>query len=217
MKTKIGILGSGNVGQALAKGFIKNDHEVMIGTRNTSKLEDWQKESGDKGRVGSMQEAAQFGDILVLAVKGSAAKDALTLAGQANLAGKTIIDATNPIADKAPDNGVLHFFTDLEASLMEKLQADFADAHFVKAFNSVGSALMVDPQFGGMEKPTMFICGNDDNAKEEVKQILERFGWESEDMGPAAAARAIEPLCILWCIPGFTRNEWMHAFKLLKK
>ena len=197
MKTKIGILGSGNVGKALANGFIKNGYDVMIGTRNTSKLDDWQKDAGDKGRVGTIQEAAQFGDILVLAVKGSAANDALSLAGHANISGKTIIDATNPIADREPDNAVLHFFTDLESSLMEKLQQEFSDAHFVKAFNSVGSALMVDPEFGGMTKPTMFICGNDESAKEKVKQILEKFGWESEDMGPVEAARAIEPLCIL--------------------
>ncbi len=216
MNSKIGILGSGDVGKALANGFIKYGHEVMIGTRNTSKLTDWQKKAGDKGRVGSMQETAQFGDILVLAVKGSAAKDALTLAGRTNLQGKTIIDATNPIADKAPENGVLHFFTDLEESLMEKLQKEFTDSHFVKAFNSVGSLHMVDPEFGG-NKPTMFICGNNQKAKDETRDILDTFGWETADMGTAEAARAIEPLCILWCIPGIAQNQWMHAFKLLKK
>lgn len=216
MNAKIGIIGSGVVGQALANGFIKNGHETMIGTRNTSKLDDWQKEAGDKGRVGSMQEAAQFGEIIVLAVKGSAAKDALTLSGRENLSGKTIIDATNPIADKAPENGVIHFFTDLEESLMEKLQKEFAEAKFVKAFNSIGNAFMVDPDFGGI-KPTMFICGNKEEAKDEVKHILNVFGWESFDMGTAAAARAIEPLCILWCIPGIANNDWMHAFKFLSK
>ncbi len=216
MKTNIGIIGSGSVGQTLANGFIKYGYEVMIGTRDTSKLDDWQEEAGDQGRVGSMQEAAQFGEIIVLAVKGTAAKDALTLAGHSSISGKTIIDATNPIADKAPESGVLHFFTDLEESLMEQLQQEFSDAHFVKAFNSVGSALMVDPDLEGT-KPTMFICGNSEDAKSEVVDILGKFGWEYEDMGPAVAARAIEPLCILWCIPGFARNEWMHAFKMLKK
>jgi predicted dinucleotide-binding enzyme len=98
---------------------------------------------------------------------------------------------------------------------MEQLQREFPDAHFVKAFNSVGSALMVDPQFKD-GKPTMFICGNDDKAKEVVAGIVKQFGWESEDMGGAEAARAIEPLCILWCIPGFRNNEWSHAFKLLR-
>jgi predicted dinucleotide-binding enzyme len=99
---------------------------------------------------------------------------------------------------------------------MEQLQREFAAAHFVKAFNSVGAAFMVDPKFEG-GKPTMFICGNDDAAKKSVVKILDQFGWETEDMGTAEAARAIEPLCMLWCLPGFLRNEWTHAFKLLKK
>ncbi|HPE55170.1 MAG TPA: NAD(P)-binding domain-containing protein [Bacteroidales bacterium] len=215
MKTKIGILGSGGVGQTLANGFIKHGYEVMIGSRDTSKLNDWKEQAGNKGQVGSFQEAAAFGETLVLAVKGTAAKDALTLAGKSSLAGKTIIDATNPIADKAPDSGVLHFFTDLNNSLMEQLQNEFAEANFVKAFSSVGAALMVNPQLGGI-KPSMFIAGNSSDAKSEVKQILDKFGWETEDMGPAIAARAIEPLCILWCIPGFAQNDWMHAFKVLR-
>jgi hypothetical protein len=101
-------------------------------------------------------------------------------------------------------------------SLMEKLQNQFADAHFVKAYNSVGVPCMIDPKFEG-GRPTMFICGNDADAKKQVAQINEQFGWETADMGTAEAARAIEPLCMLWCIPGFIRNDWMHAFKLLTK
>jgi hypothetical protein len=132
-----------------------------------------------------------------------------------NLAGKPIVDATNPIADTPPANGVLKFFTSLEDSLMERLQREFAGARFVKAFNSVGNASMVDPKFKGGQ-PTMFICGNDEAAKKIVTGILDEFGWETADMGAAEAARAIEPLCILWCIPGFLRQEWTHAFKLLK-
>jgi predicted dinucleotide-binding enzyme len=127
-----------------------------------------------------------------------------------------VIDATNPIADAAPENGVLKFFTDLSSSLMEELQKKFSQANFVKAFSCVGNALMVNPDFGGT-KPTMFIAGNNDDSKKAVKQILDSFGWEIEDMGKVEAARAIEPLCILWCIPGFLENKWMHAFKLLKK
>ena len=100
---------------------------------------------------------------------------------------------------------------------MEQLQKDFPDAHFVKAFNSVGAPQMVDPQLRGGVRPTMFICGNDDAAKKTVTGILDQFGWETADMGTAEAARAIEPLCMLWCILGFTKNEWTHAFKLLHK
>jgi predicted dinucleotide-binding enzyme len=132
----------------------------------------------------------------------------------ANLAGKVIIDATNPIAEAPPTNGVLKYFTTLDDSLMERLQREFTGARFVKAFNSVGNASMVNPAFKG-GKPTMFICGNDEAAKKTVTGILDAFGWETADMGAVEAARAIEPLCMLWCIPGFLRQDWVHAFKLL--
>jgi predicted dinucleotide-binding enzyme len=151
---------------------------------------------------------------VVLAVKGSAAADVLRLAGAAQLAGKVVIDVTNPIADAPPVNGVLKFYTSLDESQMERLQREVGGIRFVKAFNSVGNALMVNPQFKS-GKPTMFICGNDDAAKQIVSGILDQFGWETADMGKVEAARAIEPLCMLWCIPGFLRNEWAHAFKLL--
>jgi hypothetical protein len=148
-------------------------------------------------------------------VKGSVASEALRVAGAGNLKGKPVIDACNPIADAPPVNGVLQFFTDLKHSLMEKLQQEFPDAHFVKAFNSVGSALMIDPKLPG-GKPSMFICGNDEAAKKAVGAIVAEVGWEVEDMGKAESARAIEPLCMLWCLPGFARNDWMHAFKVLR-
>jgi predicted dinucleotide-binding enzyme len=197
----------------LASGFLKHGHEVIIGTRTPDKLAAW-KQKNPLGRVSNFDDAAKSGELIVLAVKGAAAKDALAGAGAANLARKIVIDATNPIADAAPVNGVLKFFTDLNESLMERLQREFAGARFVKAFNSVGSACMVNPEFrGGI--PTMFICGNDDAAKTVVTGILAQFGWETADMGRAEAARAIEPLCMLWCIPGFVRNDWFHAFKLL--
>ena len=215
MKTKIGIIGSGVVSQVLADGFLKHGYEVKIGSRDTSKLNEWKNKAGEKGSTGSFAEAASFGEIIVLAVKGTAASEALKLAGETNLKGKTIIDATNPIDNKAPENGVLRFFTNLDESLMEQLQKTFPGANFVKAFNSVGNPMMVNPDYKGI-KPTMFICGNNENAKKEVKHILDQFGWETEDMGKAEAARAIEPLCMLWCIPGFIKNEWTHAFKLLK-
>ncbi len=212
---KVGILGSGEVARALAGGFVKHGYDVTMGTRDPAKLGDW-KAKNPKGKVGSFADAAKFGELVVLAVKGTAAADALRAAGLGNVSGKVIIDATNPIADAPPVNGVLKFFTDLDESLMERLQREFADARFVKAFNSVGNAHMVNPQFAG-GKPTMFICGNDEAAKKVVTEILDQFGWETADMGKVEAARAIEPLCMLWCIPGLLRNKWDHAFKLVHK
>ncbi len=209
-KKKIGILGSGIVAKALAKGFIKYGYEIFFGTRDVSKLEDFKDKSG----IGSFEEAAKFGEIIVLAGKGTAAEEILKLSGTENLKAKTIIDATNPLADVPPVNGVLKFFTGPDDSLMERLQKLCPDANFVKCFNSIGNAFMVDPDFNGA-RPTMFICGNDSDAKSEVQDILKEFKWEWADMGKVEAARAIEPLCILWCIPGLLRNEWNHAFKLL--
>jgi predicted dinucleotide-binding enzyme len=208
---KVGVLGSGDVGKTLAAGFLKHGHDVTIGTRTPDKLAEWGQKN-PRGHIGSFEDAAKFAEVVVLAVKGEVARDALLAAGDANLAGKIVIDATNPIADAPPVNGVLKFFTDLNESLMERLQAEFAGARFVKAFNSVGAACMVNPQFTGT--PTMFICGNDDVAKKAVSGILAQFGWETADMGKVEGARAIEPLCMLWCIPGFLRNDWFHAFKL---
>ncbi|HEY1038664.1 MAG TPA: NAD(P)-binding domain-containing protein [Bacteroidia bacterium] len=213
---RIGIIGSGAVAKTLASGYIKHGYDVMMGTRTASKLDEW-KAKHEHGKVGSFDEAAGWGELLVLAVKGSVAKDALIMMGKENLKGKTIIDTTNPIASEIPPvNGVLSYFTPANSSLHEDLQHAFPEAHFVKCYNSVGSPFMVDPDFGGV-KPTMFICGNSDAAKMEVKEILAKTGWETEDMGKAEAARGIEPLCVLWCTLGFNGGGWSHAFKLLKK
>jgi predicted dinucleotide-binding enzyme len=212
MKTKIGILGSGVVAKALADGFVKYGYQVMLGTRDVTKLNKYT----DVANVGSFEETAKWGETIVLACKGTAAEEVLGLAGIDNLKGKTVIDTTNPISDEPPENGVLKFFTGPNQSLMEKLQSIAPNANFVKCFSCVGNAFMVDPDFPE-GKPTMFMCGKSTDAKNEVELILEKFGWEYEDMGVAEAARAIEPLCILWCIPGFINNSWSHALKLLKK
>jgi predicted dinucleotide-binding enzyme len=213
-KNKIGILGSGQVAQVLGNGFIKYGYEVMIGTREPSKLDDWKSKAGAKASVGSFNDAAAFGEIIVLAVKGGVVEELATSVAS-SLAGKTIIDPTNPIAAAPPENGVLRYFTDINQSLLERLQKAVPAGNFVKAFNSVGSNFMVNPKIAG-GKPTMFIAGNNDGAKDDVKVILEKFEWDIADMGKAEAARAIEPLCMLWCIPGIAKGEWSHAFKLLK-
>ncbi|GDX51872.1 DNA-binding protein [Bacteroidota bacterium] len=216
LNKKIGILGSGAVAKALAKGFLQNDCEVMLGTRDASKLKDFNEQNGNKYKIGSFEQTAQFGEIIVLAVKGTVAKTVIEQSSIQNLNGKTVIDTTNPIAELPPVNGVIQLFTGPNDSLMEQLQKNFSEINFVKAFSCVGNALMVNPDFSGL-KPTMFICGNNEAAKQSVTEILTTFNWETEDMGKVESARAIEPLVVLWCLPGFLRNQWTQAFKMLKK
>jgi hypothetical protein len=165
--------------------------------------------------VGTFAEAARHGEVVVLAVKGEAAEAVLDHCGEGSLDGKTVIDTTNPIAARPPVHGVLSFFTTLDESLMERLQRRAPSARFVKAFSCVGNALMVNPRMAG-GPPSMFICGDHAGAKAEVAAILERFGWETEDLGAVEAARAIEPLCILWCIPGLNHGRWNHALKMIR-
>ena len=214
MKT-VAILGSGLVGQTLAGGFAKHGFRVVIGTGHPEKKIDWKDTALRNVKVTTYAGAAEAAEPVVVAVKGTVAEGVVHgVASQ--IAGKIVMDASNPIADAPPENGVLRFFTTLDKSLMERLQKLAPAAQFVKVFNSVGAAFMVNPDFGGI-RPTMFICGDHAPSKKEVTAILEQLGWEAEDMGGAQGARAIEPLCMLWCIPGLLRNQWSHAFKLLKK
>jgi 8-hydroxy-5-deazaflavin:NADPH oxidoreductase len=208
-----GVLGSGEVGQVLAKGLKDHGYEVRIGSRTPAKLADYSKQNGIES--GTFAVVGQWAEALVLSVKGDAAEQVLALVGKSSLAGKLIIDTTNPLTDEPPEQGVLHSFTGLNESLMERLQRAYPEGRFVKAFNCVGSARMVDPDFGGV-RPTMFYCGDDANAKATVARVLDQFGWEAADMGGAVGARAIEPLAVLWCIPGFLQDSWTHAFKLLR-
>lgn len=213
----IGILGSGEVGTTLAGGFLKNGYKVCVGSGHPEKLDEWKSQQNESASTGTFADAARFGHLLILAVKGDAALKVLDTVDSSDLDGKTIIDTTNAIDNVPPENGVLHCFTSINQSLMEVLQKAHPNANFVKAYNSVGASLMINPDFGST-KPTMFICGNSDEAKKEVTEVNTLFGYDTEDMGGVEAARAIEPLCLLWCIPGFLRDEWDgHAFKLLRK
>jgi predicted dinucleotide-binding enzyme len=210
---KFGVLCSGVVAQTLAKGLRKHDYDVRIGSRSAGTLADFTSQTGIP--AGTFAEVAEWADVVVLAVKGTAAESAISMVGPERLRGKVVIDTTNPIADAPPVDGVLKFFTGPNESLMERLQSAVPDARFVKAFNSVGNAFMVNPSLPG-GRPTMFYCGNDLDAKKVVAEVLDKFGWDLADMGGAAGARAIEPLCQLWCIPGLRENQWSHAFKLLR-
>jgi 8-hydroxy-5-deazaflavin:NADPH oxidoreductase len=204
---KIAVLGTGVVGQTLANGLRAEGHEVSIGSRAGTPIEGWD------GPIGVHSTVLAGAEVAILAVKGSVAEELATSLA-ADLAGKVVIDTTNPISDAAPTDGVLAYFTDSNDSLLEHLQAAVPAAKFVKAFNSVGAYKMIRPSYAE-GRPSMFICGNDVDAKAVVAGLVSSLGWDVEDMGTSAAARAIEPLCRLWCIKGFTANEWTHAFKLL--
>jgi predicted dinucleotide-binding enzyme len=214
---KVGILGSGIVGRTLGSGFIKHGHQVMLGTRDPKDKDvaDWLAQNSG-ATAGTFADAAAFGEVLLLAVKGQIVDKVIALAKPENFAGKTVIDANNPIADAPPVKGVIPFTTGPNESLGEKIQALIPKAHVVKAFNSVGSGLMVNPKFE-QGPPTMFFCGDDDGAKAKVSEIIRQFGWEPWDCGGIIASRALEPLCMLWLIPGFLRNQWTHAFKVLTR
>ena len=214
---KIGILGSGKVGEVLGNGFLAHGFPVMRGSREPAKLAAWKAAAKGDASVGTPAQTAAWGEILVLAVKGSGAESAIQEAGIANLAGKLVIDTTNPIADAPPKNGALSYFTGANESLLQRLQERAPQAKFVKAWNSVGNAVMVNPKLGTPPTtPSMFICGADAGAKQETSEILARFGWEAIDVGGVELGYAIEALCILWCAPGFLRNDWVHAFKYLR-
>lgn len=208
---KVGIVGSGDVAKALAVGFLSRGHEVMLGTRDPAKLADWVSERAGAA-AGSSSDAATFGEIVLLATLGTAAVDAVRQAGIDRFAGKVVIDATNPLRF---DDAGPHLAVGLEDSLGEQVQRAIPQARVVKAFNTVGSPHMIDPQFGG-GPPTMFIGGNDDEAKQTVTQILRDFGWDVADLGGIEASRYLEPMCMAWVAYGARTNTWQHAFKLLR-
>jgi predicted dinucleotide-binding enzyme len=205
---KIGIIGSGIVGETLAKGFIKHGYQVTIGTNTAGKRDGLRAKMNDQAAVGTFEDAATFGEVVVLATKGTAAEAALKAAGTARLAGKTVIDTCNPIADTPPVNGVLQYFTSQNESLMERLQKAAPDVRFVKAFSCIGNAFMVDPDFNG-EKPTMFICGNDEAAKAEVRTILEQFGHDVADMGAVEGAR--DRTAVYSVVHSRLQRRWLDA------
>jgi predicted dinucleotide-binding enzyme len=201
-KQKVGILGTGEVGKALGRGFVSRGCEVRIGSREK------------KGEHVSFADAAKFGDLIVVATRWDGTENALELAGKANFNGKVVIDATNPLKlVNGQPVGLERGFSD---SGGEQVQRWLPDAKVVKAFNIVGNALMVDPKLPG-GPPTMFIGGNDEGAKREVTDILTDFGWETIDVGGIEAARLLEPMCWLWVQSAAKTGKWMQAFKMLRQ
>lgn len=213
---KIGILGTGDVGQVLGAGFAGLGHQVKIGSRNPQqeKVQAWVKKTGANASSGTFAETASFGEIIVLATLGTGTENAIKLAGPKNFSGKIVIDATNPLDfSKGVPPAMTMGHT---SSLGEQIQNLIPDAKVVKAYNIIGNAHMINPQFPG-GPPDMFICGNDDQAKQKVTEILKNFGWSVIDIGGIEGSRYLEPLAMVWIIYGFRTNTWNHAFKLLRK
>jgi predicted dinucleotide-binding enzyme len=208
---KIGILGSGDVGRALAKAFASEGHEVTIATRDVKgpKSADLQK-LGLK--VDSFASTAKFAEVAVLATLWAGTKDAIALAGPKNLAGKVVIDVTNPLdfAGGMPPTLAISG----NDSGGEQVQGWLKESQVVKAFNTVGNEHMYKPSFG-KQTPTMFYCGNNAGAKEVVKTILLEFGWQPCDVGDINGSRELEALCILWVKIGMQSGNWANAFKVL--
>ena len=212
---KIGILGSGQVGQRLGNGFLNLGHEVKIGSRdpNSETVQAWITKAGSHVSSGTFAEAAAFADVALLATLWSGTENAIKLAGQEHLAGKVVIDATNPLKIiKGTPPALTHGNTD---SGGEQVQRWLPQSKIVKAFNIIGNALMVNPKLPG-GPPDMFICGNDEEAKKTVTEILTAFGWSTIDIGGIEGSRLLEPMCILWVVYGVRTNSWNHAFKLLR-
>ena len=213
---QIGILGSGGVGQALGLGFAQQGHEVKIGSREpgSEKLKPWLAQAGKKASTGSFAETARFADLAVLAIHWNGVQSAIQLAEPGNLARKVVIDVTNPVVREP--NKPMYLALGNTDSGGEQVQRWLPNSKVVKAFNTVGSAHMVNPQFPG-GPPDMFICGNDASAKQTVSGICKSFGWGVVDAGGIEGARLLEPMCILWSVHGMQTNSWNHAFKLLHK
>lgn len=208
----IGVIGSGQVGQTLAKGLAAEGHAVRIGSREGNKLGDFTTQTAIA--EARFFEVARDADVVILAVKGTVAEALMRELAPA-LVGKVVLDTTNPIADVAPKDGILQYFTAANESLLERLQAAAPTSHLVKFFSSVGYGVMVHPKLQGAT-PSMFVCGNDAGAKKTASALAAQLGWNVEDLGSAAAGHAVEALCQLWCQPGFQKNDWAHAFAVLR-
>jgi 8-hydroxy-5-deazaflavin:NADPH oxidoreductase len=213
--SRVGVLGSGEVGRRLAAGFCSRGHDVMIGSRDPAKpeLREWLSGDGAGIEAGTFAQAAAHGELLVLAVLGNAAEEAIADAGPENFSAKVVIDATNPLDFSGGFPPKLSIAG--EDSLGERVQRALPDAKVVKAFNTIGNPYFVDPSFSEGE-PTMLIAGDDEGAKRTVGDVLVDFGWpDPVDIGGIEGSRVLEAICIAWVKIGGMRGAWDHGFKLL--
>jgi len=213
---RVGILGTGDVGKALGKGFVTLGHDVKMGSRDAKneKALAWAKEVGAKASAGTFADAASFGEIVILATLGVANESALKMAGPEKLRGKVVVDTTNPLDFSAGMPPKLAVSGNDSAG--ERVQRLLPDAQVVKAFNTVGNPFMFRPSFPG-GPPDMFFCGNNDDAKKQVAALLKDFGWGVVDVGGIESSRYLEAMCMVWVLSAIRTNNWNQAFKLLRK
>jgi 8-hydroxy-5-deazaflavin:NADPH oxidoreductase len=214
-QSRVGVLGTGEVGRRLAAGFRSRGHQVVIGSRDPQKpeLQEWLSAEGAGIEAGTFAQTAAHGELLVLALFGTAAEQVIAAAGPDSFSGKVVIDAMNPLdfSDGFPPKLAISG----EDSLGETVQRALPDAKVVKAFNIIGNPYFVDPSFPE-GKPTMLIAGDDEDAKRTVAAVLDDFGWpEPIDLGGIEGARELEAICIAWVKIGGARGAWDHGFKLL--
>jgi 8-hydroxy-5-deazaflavin:NADPH oxidoreductase len=211
---RVGILGSSDVAKSLGRGFLKEGHEVMLGSRDQGKLASWVRESRKGATSGTFSETAKFGELVVLAIHGAKSVEAIQIAGVDNFKGKVVIDATNPLdmSGGLPPKlvGILG------ASGGELNQRALPGAFVVKAFNTVGNAHFYKPEFPG-GPPDMFLCGDDGKAKEQVSRICKDLGWNLIDVGGIGLSHYLGATAMIWIITAFTGGHWNQAFKLLRK
>ena len=211
---RVGILGSGDVAKSLARGFLHEGHEVMLGSRDPGKLASWVQENSERAASGTFSETAKFGELVALAVHGTKSVEAIQSAGVDNFKGKVVMDATNPLdmSGGVPPKLV----GGLGSSAGELNQSALPGAFVVKAFNTVGNAHFYKPEFPG-GPPDMFLCGDDQPAKEQVSRICRDFGWNPIDVGGIELSHYLEATAMVWIITAFTGGHWNQAFKLLRK
>jgi hypothetical protein len=210
---RFAVLGSGQVGRSLGAGLVRHGHDVVMGSRDpdSEQVRTWLAATGDRASAASYAEAAQQGEVGVLVTAWGGTETALTLAGANNLAGKIVIDVTNPLGFGPEGPHLVIGHTD---SGGEQVQRWLAQSQVVKTWNTVNHAHMIDPKIPG-GPGDMFYCGNDAEAKAFVADLLDQCGWPSIDVGGIDGARLLEPMVILWVRYAMSHATSDHAFKLL--
>ena len=211
----VGILGTGDVGKSLGRGFIAVGHSVTMGAREAAnpKAAAWVKEAGPRASAGTFVQAARAGEVVVLATLGTATEEVLRGVGPDACKGKLVLDATNPLD---MSKGGPRLVGNVGDSAGERHQKLLPGAHVVKAFNTVGNAFFYKPDFPG-GPPDMFLCGNDAGAKARAAAICKDFGWGVVDVGGIDSSHFLESMCIVWVLSAMKTNRWSQAFKMVRK